>query len=103
MVDVQEERSRERASRPSEDEIKNLISKSQDIKSKAYAPYSHFKVGAALLTDNGTVFTGDCLMVVTDLVVSHTVWGPLVRVGTVLNHYSFRVVCYVRRHVLDIQ
>lgn len=49
---------RELAVQPSEDEIKNLISKSQDIKKKAYAPYSHFKVGAALLTDNGTVFTG---------------------------------------------
>lgn len=49
---------KELAVKPSEDEIKNLISKSQDIKNKAYAPYSHFNVGAALLTDNGTVFTG---------------------------------------------
>lgn len=54
-----ENRSKELASKPSQDEIKNLITKSQDVKSKAYAPYSSFKVGAALLTDNGTVFTGE--------------------------------------------
>lgn len=29
-----------------------------EAKEKAYAPYSHFKVGAALLTDDGIVFTG---------------------------------------------
>ncbi|MBT8036482.1 MAG: cytidine deaminase [Verrucomicrobiae bacterium] len=29
-----------------------------DARDAAYAPYSKFKVGAALLTDNGEVFTG---------------------------------------------
>lgn len=36
-------------------ELCNLAIKA---KAKAYAPYSGFKVGAALLTDNGDVFTG---------------------------------------------
>lgn len=36
-------------------ELCNLAVKA---KAKAYAPYSGFKVGAALLTDNGDVFTG---------------------------------------------
>ena len=35
-----------------------LLQQAKDIASKAYAPYSKFKVGAALLADNGSVFTG---------------------------------------------
>ncbi|HBT38509.1 MAG: Cytidine deaminase [Thermotoga sp. 50_1627] len=35
-----------------------LIEKAIEAMSKAYAPYSNFKVGAALLTKSGKVFTG---------------------------------------------
>jgi len=35
-----------------------LLQKALWAKSKAYAPYSNFRVGAALLTKNGKVFTG---------------------------------------------
>ena len=38
--------------------IKNLISKAIDAKNYAYAPYSNYKVGAALLADNDEVYTG---------------------------------------------
>ncbi|KAM9409557.1 cytidine deaminase b [Pholidichthys leucotaenia] len=38
--------------------VKTLIQKSQEAKKKAYCPYSKFRVGAALLTDDGCVFTG---------------------------------------------
>lgn len=42
----------------SNDEIQKLVEKSVEVKEEAYAPYSTFKVGAALLTDKGEIFTG---------------------------------------------
>ncbi|XP_036802881.1 uncharacterized protein LOC110492080 isoform X2 [Oncorhynchus mykiss] len=41
-----------------EDWIKPLIYQSQGAKEFAYCPYSKFRVGAALLAHDGTVFTG---------------------------------------------
>jgi len=35
-----------------------LIKTAKDAAGKAYAPYSHFQVGAALLCSDGRVFTG---------------------------------------------
>lgn len=35
-----------------------LVNQALEAREKAYAPYSHFKVGAALLTTDGEVFTG---------------------------------------------
>ncbi len=35
-----------------------LIKMAKDAAQSAYAPYSHFKVGAALLTKEGRVYTG---------------------------------------------
>lgn len=35
-----------------------LVSKASMAKAKAYAPYSGFSVGAALLSDKGRIFTG---------------------------------------------
>lgn len=37
---------------------KDLINKALEAKKMAYVPYSHFHVGAALLTDDGELFTG---------------------------------------------
>ena len=41
-----------------EKEIKLLIKKALEMRSFSYTPYSHFKVGAALLAANGTIYTG---------------------------------------------
>ena len=35
-----------------------LIALALQAREKAYTPYSHFKVGAALLTKSGNVYTG---------------------------------------------
>ena len=35
-----------------------LIKLAQDVRTKAYAPYSTFKVGAAVLAESGKVYTG---------------------------------------------
>lgn len=35
-----------------------LIAKAKEVMTRAYAPYSHFQVGAALLAKDGRVFTG---------------------------------------------
>ncbi|AWK04186.1 cytidine deaminase [Flavobacterium crocinum] len=39
-------------------EIQNLMNQAIEIRKKAYAPYSKFRVGAALLLDNGKVILG---------------------------------------------
>lgn len=42
----------------SENTIKELIQTALDARHKAYSPYSHYQVGAALLTESGKVFQG---------------------------------------------
>ncbi len=42
----------------SESMIKELVEKALAVKNRAYAPYSKFHVGAALLADNGHIYAG---------------------------------------------
>ena len=39
-------------------EVQNLMEQAIEIRKKAYAPYSKFRVGAALLLDNGKIVLG---------------------------------------------
>ena len=39
-------------------DYKSLMNEAQKARAKAYTPYSRFKVGAALLTKSGKVYTG---------------------------------------------
>lgn len=36
-----------------------LLKKSEEARERAYSPYSNFKVGAALVLENGKIFTGN--------------------------------------------
>ena len=38
--------------------IGKLLSKAEEVKKNAYAPYSKFKVGAAIYTENSNIYTG---------------------------------------------
>ena len=40
------------------DEQKKLIESAKEVREKAYAPYSKFRVGAAVRTKGGKIFTG---------------------------------------------
>ncbi len=41
-----------------EKEDQLLVQKAREVTNNSYSPYSNFKVGAALLLDNGTIVTG---------------------------------------------
>lgn len=40
-------------------DVNHLLEMAYESARKAYSPYSHFKVGAALLLNNGTIITGN--------------------------------------------
>ncbi|KAK2174172.1 hypothetical protein NP493_820g01043 [Ridgeia piscesae] len=40
------------------DTIRQLVERSVAAKKHAYCPYSHFPVGAALLCEDGSIYTG---------------------------------------------
>lgn len=41
------------------EDVQSLMKAAADARENAYAPYSHFKVGAALLLDNEKIITGN--------------------------------------------
>lgn len=43
---------------PSDDQLQHLLRLAREAAGRAYAPYSRFPVGAALLTEDGRMFVG---------------------------------------------
>lgn len=41
-----------------DEQARQLVERAREARQKAYVPYSHFPVGAAVLTGSGRVFTG---------------------------------------------
>ncbi|MHA1302405.1 MAG: cytidine deaminase [Candidatus Heimdallarchaeaceae archaeon] len=50
--------------------LSDLISQAKEVSQKAYAPYSNFRVGAALLTSTGHIFKG-CNVEFSDYLALH--------------------------------
>lgn len=48
----------ETASLPSDHRVADLFAAALDVQARAYAPYSHFLVGAAILTPSGKIYSG---------------------------------------------
>ena len=44
--------------KPSREEVETLLEAARKVREKAYAPYSGFSVGAAVLTADGKIYTG---------------------------------------------
>ena len=40
------------------DELETLIARAKEARAQAYAPYSHYQVGAAVRGDNGKIYLG---------------------------------------------
>ena len=46
------------AQTPAAHRVARLFEDARDVQDKSYAPYSHFKVGAAILTAQGNIYVG---------------------------------------------
>ena len=64
-----------------EETLQELIDRAKESSEKAYAPYSNFKVGAALLIKSGKIYTG-CNVEFSDYLALH---AEMNAIGTAVN------------------
>ncbi len=71
-----------------ESTIKTLINAAREVRNNAHAPYSNYKVGAALLSAEGNLYTG----VNNETVVQVTTHAERMAIDDMVKHGDSRVV-----------
>ena len=79
------------------EKMQELITKAKEAWEKAYAPYSNYQVGAAVLTENGEIFTG---VNVENAVYPLTICGERAAIFNAVSHgqKSFQAIAVVTRN-----
>lgn len=74
-----------------------LIQRAKDAWERAYAPYSNYSVGSAVLTDSGEIFDG---VNVENAVYPLTICGERVAIFKAVSegHYSFKAIAVVTKN-----
>lgn len=75
-------------------DIKNLLNKAKEAASHSYSPYSKFKVGAAVQTSDGKIFTGANIE---NRSYGATICAERVAISKAVSegHINFKVICIV--------
>jgi len=73
----------------SDDQVRYLVAQAADVRTRAHAPYSGFTVGAAVLADDGRVFTGANVEISS---YSHTCCAERIAVFTAVSAGATRLV-----------
>ncbi len=72
-----------------DDQVAELVARASDVRERAHAPYSGFTVGAAVLADDGRIFTGANVEISS---YSHTCCAERVAVFTAVSSGARRLV-----------
>jgi cytidine deaminase len=77
--------------------LQKLVAKAKEAWQKAYAPYSNYQVGAAVLTESGEIFTGAN---VENAVYPLTICGERAAIFNAVSHgqKSFQAIAVVTRN-----
>jgi cytidine deaminase len=73
----------------SDDQVRDLVAHASDVRTRAHAPFSGFTVGAAVLADDGRIFTGANVEISS---YSHTCCAERVAVFTAVSGGATRLI-----------